>query len=197
MQKLLGNMDRGLPFVISAPSGCGKDTLLRMLTDEFDVVTESVSCTTRKPRPGEIDGVNYHFLNKETFDRYIQGNRFLEHATVFGNQYGTLRDHLEEQLESGKHTFMVIDTEGAVQLLANYPAIFIFIMPPSLEELEVRLRGRGTEDEGTIQGRLECAKREIAIGKSSYQYHIINEDLSTAYAVLRSLVIAEEHRNIL
>ncbi len=193
MSKLLGNLRQGIPFVISAPAGTGKTTLVRRLANEFPCVVESISCTTRKRRPGEIDGVHYHFLSEEELARRVATGEFLEHAVVFGDTYGTSASFVMEQLKSGHHVFLVIDTQGALQLMGKWEAVFIFLSPPNLAELRNRLVKRRTEAPSAIEERLNWAEKELeAIPR--YDYHIINDDLNVAYQVLRSIVVAEEHR---
>ncbi len=193
-EKLLGNLNKGQIFILSAPAGTGKTTLVRMLTEEFDSVVESVSCTTRAPRTGEISGVDYHFLTIDEFNTRIQHGDFLEHAEVFGNMYGTSREFVLKRQMEGKHVVLVIDTQGAMKLKdLGLEAVYIFLCPPSIEELKERLEKRKTEDERTVQKRLSWAEREMELA-SKYDYKIINKDLNIAYAVLKSIIIAEEHR---
>jgi guanylate kinase len=194
MQKLLGNLPKGFVFVISAPAGTGKTTLVRMLAHEFPCIYESVSCTTRPPRSGEVEGKDYHFLSRLEFEEKIHQGDFLEHADVFGYYYGTSRALVQKQQEGGNHVFLVIDTQGAMQLKkTNFPAVFIFLSPPSLEELKGRLIKRKTESMEAIEKRLSWAKAELEM-LGNYDYHIVNDHLNQAYAILRSIVIAEEHR---
>jgi len=194
VQKLLGNLPKGLCFVLSAPAGTGKTTLVRMLSQEFPCVCESISCTTRPPRPGEVNGKDYHFLSKEEFEEKIRQGDFLEHAEVFGYHYGTSRAFVLKQQEMGHHVFLVIDTQGAMQLkMKAFPALYIFLSPPSLAELKERLIKRKTESMEVIEKRLSWADEEMAM-MASYDYHIVNDSLNQAYAILRSIVIAEEHR---
>jgi guanylate kinase len=194
VQKLLGNLSKGFLFVLSAPAGTGKTTLVRMLAQEFPCIYESVSCTTRPPRPGEIDGKDYYFLLKQEFEDKIRQGDFLEYAEVFGYYYGTSQLHVFKQQEMGNHVFLVIDTQGAMQLKKkDFPAVYIFLSPPSLQELKERLIKRKTENMETIEKRLSWAKAEIEM-MAKYDYHIVNDHLSQAYIVLRSIVIAEEHR---
>jgi len=190
---LLGNLKRGLVFIISAPAGTGKTTLVNMLTQEFSCVVASVSYTTRPPRPGEINGVHYHFLNEEEFLDRIEKGEFLEYVKLYDHYYGTSKLWLEEQLARGKHVILVIDTQGAKQLKGKLAAISIFICPPSIKELEQRLVRRKTEAAEDIERRLKWALDEIE-AQTFYDYRILNEDLSTAYQILRSILIAEEHR---
>jgi len=194
MEKLLGKLKKGLVFVVSAPAGTGKTTLVGMLMDEFPCISESISCTTRPMRPGEIPDQHYHFISKKEFSKRVEKGEFLEHAEVFGHEYGTLRSHVEAKQKEGKHVALVIDTQGAVQLKkSGYEAIFIFIRPPSLAELRARLFKRKTEKTEHIEQRLAWARDEIAMGKE-YEYQIVNDNLHRAYEILRSILIAEEHK---
>lgn len=192
--KVLGNTNRGLLFVVSAPAGTGKSTLVDMLVKEFpDFVAESRSSTTRMPRPGEVDEQHYDFISIEKFEEKIAVGEFLEYAKVFGNYYGTRKEEVDRLLTQGKHVILVIDTQGALKIRQQVGAIFIFISPPTFEELRRRLFKRRTEDEEKIQERLLWAKQEIAM-VSHYDYHIINDSLDVTYQVLRSIFIAEEHK---
>jgi guanylate kinase len=192
--RALGELKKGLIFVISAPAGTGKTTLVRMLCQEFACVEESVSYTTRKPRPNEIPGRDYHFIEEHQFEQKIFEGEFLEYAQVFGNFYGTSRKFVESQQDNRKHVLLVIDTQGAMQLMEHLDAIFIFISPPSIEALRARLYGRKTENDEVIEHRLSWAEKEMALARK-YDYHIVNDHLNTAYDVLRSILIAEEHKN--
>jgi guanylate kinase len=194
-KKVLGNPGKGgLLFVISAPAGTGKSTLVDMILSEFpEEIAESCSCTTRSPRSGEVSQRHYEFLTTEEFERKIAAKEFLEYATVFGNYYGTRREEVSRLQAQGKHVVLVIDTQGAMKIKPQVPAIFIFISPPSFEELRSRLFKRRTEDEEKIQERLLWAKQEIEMAPH-YDYHIINDRLDITYHVLRSIFIAEEHK---
>lgn len=193
-QKVLGNLSRGLVFVLSAPAGTGKTTLIRMLMEEFDCIEESVSCTTRLPRIGEVEGRDYFFLTKEDFKKKIVQGEFLEYAEVYGHLYGTSKENLETKLKSGKHVFLVIDTQGAVSLREmGFKAIYIFISPPNVEALMERLHKRQTEDEDKRKERLSWAEKEMKLSVL-YDFKIINCKLDVAYTVLKSIVISEEHR---
>jgi guanylate kinase len=195
-QKLLGNISKGFVFILSAPAGTGKTTLVRMLSQEFPCIYESISCTTRPPRPGEVDGKDYYFLSKKEFEDRIQQGDFLEYAEVFGYHYGTSQSQVSKQQEMGKHVFLVIDTQGAVQLREkNFPAVYIFLSPPSINELKERLVKRKTESEEAIKKRLSWAKAELEMIEK-YDYHIVNDNLNVTYTILRSIVIAEEHRTL-
>lgn len=193
-QKILGNLPTGLVFVLSAPAGTGKTTLIRMLTQEFDCIQESVSCTTRTPRLGEIEGKDYFFLSPEDFKKKVVEDDFLEYAEVFGNLYGTSKKQIEEKTKSGKHVFLVIDTQGALSLQKmGFKAVYIFVAPPNVEALKERLHKRQTEDEEKRQERLSWAEKEMKLSVL-YDFQIINCNLDVAYTVLKSIVIAEEHR---
>ncbi|WP_027720097.1 MULTISPECIES: guanylate kinase [unclassified Desulfurobacterium] len=184
-------MMKGLLIVISAPSGTGKTTLVNMLMRSFPQIEFSISCTTRKPRPGEVDGKDYYFISLEEFERKIEKNELLEWAEVYGNFYGTPKDKVLKALNEGKDVLLDIDTQGALQVKKNYPeAVLIFILPPSLKELERRLRSRGTEDEETIEKRLLIARRELSLA-TRYDYIIINDRLQEAFEKLKSIVTAE------
>jgi guanylate kinase len=189
-----GNTNKGLLFVISAPAGTGKSTLVEMILEEFpQEIAESCSCTTRPPRLGEISKRHYEFISVEEFEKKIAANEFLEYAKVFGNYYGTRKEEVARLQAQGKHVVLVIDTQGAMKVKQQLPAIFIFISPPSFEELRRRLFKRRTEDVENIQERLLWAKQEIEMAPY-YDYHIINDHLDSTYQVLRSIFIAEEHK---
>lgn len=194
MLQILGGLKQGLIFVVSAPAGTGKTTLVRMLHEEFPCVVESVSYTTRHPRASEVPDRDYHFIAVREFEQKIEEGEFLEYAKVFGNYYGTSQKAVEAQLKKGKHVVLVIDTQGALQLMGKIAAVFIFLSPPSLEELRSRLTARKSETEESLRHRLSFAEKEMELAKK-YDYHIVNENLKTAYEVLRSILIAEEHKN--
>ena len=151
---------KGLLVIVSAPAGAGKTTLVDRLKEEFpDRVVQSISCTTRKPRPGEIDGKDYVFITEEAFDKRIERGDFLEYATVFSARYGTLKELVKSQQETGKHVILVIDTQGALELKKKVEALYIFIAPPSMEVLEKRL----PEPKNRIGGDL---KEKTLLGKT-------------------------------
>lgn len=193
--KLLGNLPKGLLFVISAPAGTGKTTLADMLEKEFPCVHRNISYTTRAPRAGEVDGKDYIFISKEEFEKKIARGEFLDHVTLYGNYYGTSSLSVKQWQDEGKHVLLVIDTQGAVKLKKELRAIFIFLQPPSLQVLKNRLVGRKTENAATIEERLAWAEEEL---KKAYLYDYIieNDDLDRAYQILRSILIAEEHRAV-
>lgn len=179
-------------FVISGCSGVGKGTVLKefMARNSKDFML-SVSCTTRKPRPGEVDGVNYFFLTPEDFQDCIKKDKFLEYAQFAENFYGTKQKYINQKFEEGMNIILEIETQGALQVKKKMPeAVLIFIAPPSIEELEHRLRGRHTEDEETIQKRLNLVKTELERSKQ-YDYVVVNDDLERAIAEVESITKKE------
>ncbi len=193
-ESLLGPSKEGLVFILSAPAGTGKTTLVRMLTKEFSRVVQSISYTTRKPRADEKMGVHYAFISKKGFEEKIASGDFLEYALVFNDYYGTCKKDVEENRKKGLHTVLVIDTQGALELRRQkLRAVFIFVSPPSIESLKDRLCARGSDCEQTMSTRLSWAKREMETA-IQYDYHFINDDLDVAYSILRSIVIAETHK---
>jgi len=182
------------PVILTAPSGAGKTTITRKLLALRGDVGYSVSATTRPPRPGEVDGVAYHFLSPEAFEGAVQGKEFAEHAEVHGYRYGTLRREVERVLASGRHVVMDIDVQGAAQFAAAFPdAVRIFVLPPSGEALVQRLRGRGTEDRDTIARRLRDAIGELAAMRA-FEYVVVNDDLEQAVQDVSCIVSAEALR---
>ena len=188
----MGSM--GLLIVISGPSGTGKGTVCRKLLKECKDLHLSVSVTTRQPRPGEIDGKSYFFVDKEKFMEMKERNQFLEYAEVYGNYYGTPKEYVLNMLNSGRDVLLEIDIQGAKLVRNHYPdAVYIFLSPPSLEELEKRLNKRGTENEESKAIRLKNAQIELK-EKEHYNYLIINDNLDEAVDKLRSIIIAEKCR---
>ena len=182
---------RGVLFVFSGPSGVGKGTLKAKLFEEFaDQIAYSVSATTRAPREGEVDGKDYFFISRQEFERRVKNNEFLEHAEFAGNCYGTPRAYVEKLLDSGMNVVLEIDVQGALQVMKSMPeCVSVFILPPSFEELEHRLRGRGTETEEKVRERLETAKRELPYAPQ-YDYQIVNGgDIEAAYQSLREVFL--------
>jgi guanylate kinase len=182
-----GGKQNGKLFVISAPSGCGKGTILsEILKDENFYY--SVSATTRAPRAGEVDGVNYRFLSREEFENLIQSGNMLEYAEYCGNYYGTPLDKVNENLSLGKNVLLEIEVQGAMQVKEKVPdAVFIFIAPPSLETLKQRLLKRNTEDEDVINQRIKTAEKELEF-KDKYDFVVINDDLEVAIEEFRDIV---------
>jgi guanylate kinase len=192
-QKLLGNLNRGLFFVLSSPAGAGKTTLTRMLTKEFDCVVESISFTTKKPRKSEIEGKDYFFITEKEFEDKIRRNDFLEYAKVFNHYYGTSKEFVEEKLNERKHVVLVIDTQGAMKLKEKIEATFIFLSPPSIEELKNRMQKRNDLSQKDVEIRLSWAQEEMKKIKH-YDYNITNIDLNKSYEILKSIFIAQEHK---
>ena len=188
-------MTTGKLFILSAPSGAGKTTLLKRVMADLPALAFSVSHTTRLPRAGEEDGVDYHFVSRDRFAAMREQGLFLEWAEVHGNLYGTSRPAVLAQLAEGVDVVLDIDVQGAAILRrsALIPAASLFITPPSLRELERRLRGRGTDSEETILLRLKNARVEMQAALD-YEYLIVNADLEQAIDTLRAIVIAERSR---
>lgn len=185
---------KGTLFIVSAPSGAGKTSLLARLLADTPTLCLSISHTTRPIRPGEQDGVNYHFTDRTTFIRMVEQGRFLEHAEVFGNFYGTSADWVANTLRQGKDVILEIDWQGAQQIRRQVPdTISIFILPPSLPVLAQRLRGRGQDGEDVIARRLAGARDEIS-HYGEYDYLVINDDFDQALADLAAIFRAERQR---
>lgn len=185
-------MTIGKLFVISAPSGAGKTTVVRQVMDALPGLTFSVSHTTRPPRPGERDGIDYHFVSTERFEEMIARDEFLEHARVHANFYGTSRLAVEKVQRQGLDVVLDIDVQGAAILrrAAVAEASYIFIAPPSLRELERRLRGRGTEAEEIIAVRLANARQELAAMRG-YDYLLVNHQVEESVTLLSAIILAE------
>jgi guanylate kinase len=185
---------RGLLFIVSAPSGAGKTTIVERLVEEMPQLRMSRSYTSRAARPGEADGVDYNFVTRSRFEEMVAAGEFLEWADVFGNLYGTCAEDTERMLAGGDDVVLVIDVQGARQVRSRQGgAICVFVMPPSYAELEQRLRGRSKDSEAAIHRRLTVAKDEVA-SFSEYDYIIVNDELASAVDRLRSIVIAERAR---
>ena len=186
--------NKGKLFIISAPSGSGKTSLVQRLIQEVPQLKFSVSHTTRQPRLGERDGKEYFFVAEEEFREMIREGAFLEYAQVHGNYYGTSKFFVLSELDSGNDVILDIDVQGASQVHRREPdAVLIFVMPPSLEELRIRLKARGLDDEGVILDRLAIADKEIKCHKI-YQYVIINEEIRVSFDELKSLILADRCR---
>ena len=187
-------MRSGNLFVISGPSGAGKGTLVARLVQAVDDVWPSVSVTTRDPRPGEVDGVQYYFVSDEEFQRLVDSDGLLEWAVYGHHRYGTPRVPVEEHIAKGDQVLLEIDVQGALQVKEKLPsAHLVFIEPPSLEVLEARLRGRGTETEEAIEERLRTAKVELS-QKMEYDSRFVNDDLDEAAAKLVAYVNEQAER---
>ena len=183
-------MSQGTLFVVSAPSGAGKTSLVRELIESLDGIRVSVSHTTRAQRRGEVDGVNYHFVEIAEFEAMIARGEFFEHAQVFDNFYGTSRPAVEALLKAGQDVILEIDWQGARQVREQLPdAVSIFILPPSRDELERRLASRGTDAHATIARRMRDAVNEIS-HYDEYDYLVINDDFTTALRELQALVVS-------
>jgi guanylate kinase len=186
--------DRGLLFIVSAPSGTGKTTLVEKLVQRITNLCLSRSYTSRAARSGEQDGVDYNFISRQHFDEMAHAGEFLEWADVFGNYYGTCAADTERCLASGKDLVLVIDVQGARQVRSSgIPTIGIFVLPPSAQILERRLRGRSKDSEEAIRKRLDVACREVG-EFAAYEYVVINDELDTAVERLRAIVLAERAR---
>jgi len=182
---------RGVLFVLSSPSGAGKTTISRMLLDTDDGIGLSVSATTRPMRPGETDHVDYHFVSDEEFDRKVAAGEFLEWAHVFGHRYGTLKSEVFKQIESARDVLLDIDWQGTQQLKQVDPDIVrVFILPPSMEELERRLRERGTDNDEVIANRMARAAAEISHW-AEYDYVLINDDAEHCRKLVHTILKAE------
>ncbi|MDE5804581.1 MAG: guanylate kinase [Lachnospiraceae bacterium] len=183
-------MNRGILIVLSGFSGAGKGTLMKELMKTYDNYALSISMTTRNPRPGEVDGREYFFSTRETFEEKIAQNGLIEYAEYCGNYYGTPRDYVEEQLAKGKDVILEIEIQGMRKVKQMFPEMLpLFVTPPSAAELERRLRGRGTETEEVIKSRLMRAAGE-ADGVEDYEYIVINDDLQTCVSQIHGIVQA-------
>ena len=185
----------GTAIIVSGPSGVGKSSILKGVTERMSDLRFSVSCTTRSPRNGERNGVEYHFLAREDFERRIAADEFVEYAEVFANYYGTLREEVITPVMNGRNVFLDIDVQGAMQIrkaceqdeLLRRVCEFVFIVPPSLEELEQRLRGRATESEEQLALRIGKARAELAYA-GSYDYILVNDDLANSVPQMLNLI---------
>ena len=185
---------KGLLLVVSGPSGAGKGTICKALLNKNDQIKLSVSATTRKPRNGEVHGVNYFFIEKEEFTKMIEIGEFLEYAQIYDNFYGTPKAAIIECLEKGQDVILEIEMQGARQIKEVYPeGVFIFVLPPSLEELKSRIVGRGTETQEEIEKRFSCAFEEIN-QIVNYDYFIVNEDIEKSVSDVEAIICAEKNK---
>ncbi|MFQ5353364.1 MAG: guanylate kinase [Thermodesulfobacteriota bacterium] len=187
-------MSKGIPIIISGPSGAGKTTLYRMAIQTIPAVRHSVSYTTRPPRPGDVDGSDYNFVSGARFEEMARGGEFFEYAHIHGNRYGTARRDLETLLREGSHVILEIDVQGAASLRkALDGAVYIFIAPPSLEACRKRLFARGQDSTEAIERRIRAAVEEVRQAPL-YDYVILNEDIEESFQRLRAIITAEEIR---
>lgn len=187
--------EEGILIIVSAPSGCGKSTVVHALMERRKNLRFSVSATTRKMREGEVDGVDYFFISREAFDRMINENAFLEHAEYVGNCYGTPREAVERQLRDGFDVYLDIDVQGALQVKKQRPeTLMIFLMPPSMEELQRRLENRGTNTPEEIRDRLAAAERECAC-RDQFDYVVVNDVVDRAVDMISKLIDHKKYGN--
>lgn len=188
-------MKKGKLFIISGPSGSGKGSICKKLMTMDDDIVMSVSVTTRKPRHGEVHGREYFFIDRDEYMEMLSGGALLEHASVYGEtMYGTPREPVIGWLDDGRDVILEIDVQGAFQVRENYPeSVLIFILPPSIEELESRIVGRGSETDETMKARLAEARNEIGLS-DEYDYRIVNEDLDQATRELYDIITKERER---
>ena len=187
-------MRKGKTFIICGPSGVGKGTVVARLLASDPTLYFSVSATTRAPRTGEIDGVHYHFLTKERFEEWIDAGDFLEYAQYVGNYYGTPRQYVDQAMEQGRDVLLDIEIQGAEQVRLKRPeAVRIYVAPPSWEELERRLIGRGTEDMEKVRSRLARGREEFKASKD-FDYFVVNDTVDHAVEELRAIMLAEHCR---
>lgn len=189
-------MNKGMLVVLSAPSGCGKDTVFKELCKIRNDVVESVSATTRKPREGEVNGVNYFFVTVDEFEDMIKNNGLLEYAKYNNCYYGTPVEGVNKAIDNGKICFLIIEVQGAQKIKEIYPnCLSIFLLPPSLEVLEKRLRGRDSDHEEIIKNRLDIAEYELSF-KDKYDYQIINDDLNECVENINNILSDELNKRL-
>lgn len=185
---------KGLLIVISGPSGAGKGTICKALIEKNKEIFISVSATTRSPRAGEVDGVNYHFLSREEFIKRVEKNDFLEYAEVYGNYYGTPKSKVQDMLDRGIDVILEIDIQGALKVKENFDeGVFIFILPPSMEELKQRIIKRGSETPESLMTRFKSAYQEINY-VSKYNYAVVNDEVDVAVKKIEGIIAAEKCR---
>ncbi|ARI77535.1 guanylate kinase [Halobacillus mangrovi] len=183
--------EKGILFILSGPSGVGKGTVRKALFEQSTDLRYSISMTTRAPREGEVDGVDYFFKSRDEFEKLISEGQLIEHAEYVGNYYGTPRQYVEQTLNEGKDVFLEIEVQGALKVRENFPqGVFIFLIPPSLEELKDRIVNRGTETEEKVKNRLLAAKEEIDM-MDAYDYVVVNDEINHAVKKVQSIVSSE------
>lgn len=183
--------EKGILFILSGPSGVGKGTVRKELFQQKTDLKYSISMTTRNKRPGEVDGVDYFYKSREEFEQLIQQNKLLEYAEYVNNYYGTPRDYVEKTLEEGHDVFLEIEVQGALQVKENFPdGVFIFLFPPSLEELKNRIVSRGTESTELVLNRLREARNEIEL-MDAYDYVVVNDDVGLAVEKVQAIIQSE------
>lgn len=184
-------MHKGLLIVVSGASGTGKGTVCKKILTDLPEVAYSISATTRAPRPGEVDGKEYYFISRDEFQAWIADGKFLEYAEVYGNFYGTPLNKITERLNRGEDILLEIDVQGALNVKRKFPeGVYIFLLPPSLEELKRRIEGRGTENPESLARRLKNAVAEIKIGLE-YDYVVVNDSIDDAAAQIKAILTAE------
>lgn len=193
LQQLVPTLARGKLFIVSAPAGAGKTTIVEQILSSFPNVVTSISFTTRPKRADETDGKSYHFVSREEFEKKKNNNEFLETIELHGHMYGTSRSDIESLLASGKHVILVIDTRGAFAVQKVFTPVLIFLKAPSFDVLRERLKGRGSEDPDMLKARLLRAQEELEEEKY-FQYSIVNDTLENAFFILSSILIAETHK---
>ncbi|RPF56048.1 guanylate kinase [Aquisalibacillus elongatus] len=183
--------EQGILFILSGPSGVGKGTVRKQLFEEDSELQYSISVTTRNPREGEQDGVDYFFKSRDQFEDMIEQNELIEYAEYVGNYYGTPKKYVEDTLKAGKDVFLEIEVQGALKVRDTFPhGVFIFLFPPSLDELKNRIINRGTESEELIRNRLLEAKKEIEM-MDAYDYVVVNDEIDNAVRRIQSIVVSE------
>lgn len=188
-------MREGIIFIISGPSGGGKTTLTGKVMEELDKLRFSVSCTTREPREGEVEGRDYTFISESEFMDMVRENKFAEYANVYGHLYGTPIVQLEMAKKTGVDLILDIDVQGARQIREKYPSgVFCFVMPPNIEDLKKRLKARGSEEDAVIEKRLSVARQEME-GVENYDYIINNDDLDKAVRSLKEIILTKRHES--
>lgn len=194
MGKILKQNEKGSLIVVSGPSGCGKGTVISEFLNEYKNAHLSISCTTRSPRKGDVDGETYYFLTRDEFEKRIADGDFLEYAEYNNNYYGTPKSNIEELLSKGTDVLLEIEVQGALKVKELVPeAICIFIMPPSMKELKKRLVGRGTESKEKVLGRFKTAYQEIN-EVTRYNYVVTNDEVSNAVLKMKSIILSEKCR---